>query len=284
MIDIQQFTPPLQKKVNQSLKFLKSIPSDNEPIELCYSGGKDSDVILRLAKEAGVNYRCIYRNTTIDPPGTVKHCKDVGAEIRMPERSFFELIEEHGLPNRFRRFCCGYLKEYKILNRSIIGIRRCESSKRSERYKEPTICRFYGKKKEENRVEHFYPILEWTDEDVEEFITKLGIKCAPVYYQNGSFDVKQRLGCMGCPMTTEKRRIETFKKYPNMVKCYIRACKRYWNSHPESTVHQRYDNVYEWFVRDVFFHTQKEWEEHKNNMFGKADYKSFLQEQFNIKL
>ena len=28
----------------------------NQPVEICYSGGKDSDVILELAKMAGINY------------------------------------------------------------------------------------------------------------------------------------------------------------------------------------------------------------------------------------
>lgn len=66
----------LNKKVNQSIKLLKVFASStDEPIELSYSCGKDSDVILRLAKMAGINYRAIYKNTTIDPPGTIKHCR-----------------------------------------------------------------------------------------------------------------------------------------------------------------------------------------------------------------
>lgn len=59
----------LQKKVKQSIKLLQSVQKryDGE-IEIAYSGGKDSDVILQLAKEAGIRYRAIYKNTTIDPP------------------------------------------------------------------------------------------------------------------------------------------------------------------------------------------------------------------------
>lgn len=62
-----EFSEGLKKKVEQSIKLLQSIKTD-EPIEVAYSGGKDSDVILELAKMAGINYRAIYKNTTIDPP------------------------------------------------------------------------------------------------------------------------------------------------------------------------------------------------------------------------
>ena len=55
---------------------------------------------------------------------------------------------------------------------------------REERYKEPQICRFYGSKK--NHVSVFMPILEWTDEDVSEFIKERNIKCHPIYYSGGA--------------------------------------------------------------------------------------------------
>ena len=39
-------TPQLEKKVEQSIKLLRSIPQDKGDIILAYSGGKDSDVVL----------------------------------------------------------------------------------------------------------------------------------------------------------------------------------------------------------------------------------------------
>ena len=41
----------LQKKVDQSIKLLK-VACKGKQVEVAYSGGKDSDVILQLAKEA----------------------------------------------------------------------------------------------------------------------------------------------------------------------------------------------------------------------------------------
>lgn len=215
----------LQHKIDASIKLLRSIQAEHqsEVIEVAYSGGKDSDVILQLAKEAGINFRAIYKNTTIDPPGTIKHAEDMCVEIIRPEKTFFQLIEENGLPSRFSRHCCRFLKEYKILDKVVIGVRREESRKRADRYKEPTECRFYGSKKE--HVEAIYPILEWTTQDVADFLQDRGIKCAPVYYdERGVFHAERRLGCMCCPLASKKKRLEQFRSHPGMVKQYVRRC------------------------------------------------------------
>lgn len=176
----------LQKKIDRAIRLLQGVQNgyDGE-IEVAYSGGKDSDVILQLAKESGIRYRAIHKSTTIDPPGTIAHVKEMGVEILRPKISFFNLVAKKGLPSRFYRFCCEQLKEYKVCNKAIIGVRKAESSKRAAIYKEPTECRYYGEKKEENHVEAIYPILEWTDEDVRNFIIDRKLKLAPIYYNSG---------------------------------------------------------------------------------------------------
>ena len=132
---------PLEKKIERALWLLRTTAADSDqPIEVSYSGGKDSDVILELARMVGIKYRAIYKNTTIDPPGTIKHCVENGVEV-VRRKSFAEVIQAKGFPTFIRRFCCLDLKEYKILDRSVQGIRRSESTKRAKRYKEPTVCR-----------------------------------------------------------------------------------------------------------------------------------------------
>lgn len=220
----------LQKKIDFAIKLLRAIPRDKE-IELSYSGGKDSDVILELAKMAGIPYRAIYKNTTIDPPGTVQHCKENGVEIVYPQKSFFEIIRQKGAPSRHFRFCCSELKEYKICDRAIQGIRRAESKAREERYQEPEICRIYNKRKKDP-VQVYLPILEWTDEDVEEFIYQRQIKCHPLYYDSdGTFNVKRRVGCIGCPLAY-KDGLFDFIKYPKMLRLWIRNVQIHMDSHP----------------------------------------------------
>ena len=275
----------LQKKIDGSIKLLRAVQKSrpNEIIEVAYSGGKDSDVILQLAKEAGINYRAIYKNTTIDPPGTIKHAQDMGAEIRQPKQTFFQIVAQKGFPNRMRRFCCELIKEYKIHNTIVMGVRRAESRKRAERYKEPSECRLYNNKTE--HVEAIYPILDWTNEDVAEFIADRNIKCAPIYYdENGNFHVERRLGCIGCPLAYKKKRIGEFKKHPGLVKAYIKAGRKYMETHPDSEIIRKYGNEYAYFYRNLYCTSEAEFNNINGGLFGKPDFKVFLEKYFNITL
>lgn len=276
----------LEKKVEQAVKLLQvCYKAAGEPLELAYSGGKDSDVILELAKMSGIEYRAIYKNTTIDPPGTIKHAMENGVEIRRPKESFFALMMKDGYPNRFKRFCCSVLKEYKILDNSVMGIRKCESVKRAKRYTEPTECRIYGSKK--NHVNVIYPILEWSDEDELEFIKERGIKLHPLYYrEDGSIDLSKRLGCMCCPLAYYKKRLQDFKKYPGMVRAYLRCGNEYLRSHPESKLAKQYSDVYEYFVANAFFDNHRNYVKAKlEGIFSdKPNYKQLIEDYFKIKL
>ena len=277
----------LEKKVEQAVKLLQvCYKAAGEPLEVAYSGGKDSDVILELAKLSGTEYRAIYKNTTIDPPGTIKHVMENGVEIRRPKDSFFSLMMKDGYPNRFRRFCCSVLKEYKILDNSVMGIRKCESTKRAKRYTEPTECRIYGSKK--NHVNAIYPILDWSDEDELEFIKERGIRLHPLYYRkDGSIDLAKRVGCMCCPLAYYKKRLLQFKQWPGMVKAYLRCGNEFLKSHPESKLAKQYSDVYEYFVANVFFDNHKDYA--KANSEGwlfseKPDCKQLIEDYFKIEL
>ena len=270
----------LQKKVDFAIKLLQSIPQDGD-IELSYSGGKDSDVILELAKMAGIPYRAIYKATTIDPPGTIAHAREMGAEVVRPQKTFFQLVSEFGYPNRFQRFCCSVLKEYKICDRAVQGIRRSESRKRAEKYKEPEVCRVYSAKE---KVKVYLPILEWTDEDVAEFIKERNIKCHPLYYQGGQFDVTQRLGCMGCPLASRKKRIQFFKENPKWLKAWIRAGQKWYISekYQNGKAKHKFKDAFEAMGYMLFCDNMDEFKEKTYTLFGEFDWKEFLQKEFNI--
>lgn len=275
-------TEELQKKVDRAIRLIQSAVKD-DVVEVSYSGGKDSDVILELTKMAGVKYRAIYKNTTIDPPGTIAHCKAAGAEIMKPVTTFFKLVEKKGMPTMRARFCCEKLKEYKVLDKAIQGIRRSESVKRSARYSEddPIICRIYGSKK--NHVSVILPILSWTDEDVEEFIGERGIKCHPLYYRGGQFDVKQRLGCLGCPLSP-KNAIKDFKQYPNFLKAYLKAAGKWWDTHPDTSSRKKFRDVYEVFVHNYYYNTYEAFDKAVHGMMGTIDCKKFIEDTFGIEL
>lgn len=274
----------LTNKERRAIKILRMYRGD-DPIEVSYSGGKDSDIILALTKEAGIPYRAIYKNTTIDPPGTSKHCKENGVEIVMPEERFLDIVARKGFPTRRARFCCEVLKEYKILDSAVQGIRRCESTGRAKRYSEaePIICRNYSKTE---HVNVFLPILDWSDKDVADYIDAHGIQCHPLYYNDrGESDVSQRLGCIGCPLVSDNG-LADFKQYPRMVKAWIEAGKIWWNREREQPLasEKKFGNIYALFAHNIFFDDYSSFQAANTSLFGVEDWKKRLEKYFEIKL
>lgn len=270
----------LKHKEDLAIKLLKQIPSDD--IELCYSGGKDSDIILYLARLAGIPFTAIYKNTTIDPPGTIKHCQENGVQIVQPKKSFFQLIEQKGFPTRRARFCCKELKEYKIKEHAILGIRRAESEQRKKRYKEPQICRIYSNTE---RVKQYLPILYWTNKDIEEYINANKIQLHPLYYNElGKFDRKKRLGCLGCPMSI-KCAINDFKQYPVLFKQWMKHGEIWWDTHPKAKSHKKFSSIYALMAHNLFFKSYKQFKPYDMpTLFGDEDWKQDLEDYFNINL
>lgn len=120
-----------------------------QPLIICNSGGKDSLVLIEIAKRSGIPFEVMHSHTTADAPETVyyvrqqmKELEDAGikVEIKMPTYqgnpiNMWSLIPLMGTPpTRIARYCCRILKETGGENRAIAtGVRNSESSKRSSR-------------------------------------------------------------------------------------------------------------------------------------------------------
>lgn len=149
--------PLLEAKIEKSKKslILASLMSKHyyhKPIIICYSGGKDSDVILRLAIETldPSEFEVLHSITTVDSPITNRYVNEVFAELKdkgiecrkkIPigkdgkPTNMWKLIPEKQIPpSRFHRYCCSVLKEASTPNRvAVLGVRGNESSKRQGR-------------------------------------------------------------------------------------------------------------------------------------------------------
>lgn len=206
-------------KVQMAIDRLKHF----EPPEgyyLAYSGGKDSECILQLAKMAGVKYDAVYNWTTIDPPELFRHVQTKDVHIAHPEKSMYRLIrEKRGLPTRQRRWCCAVLKERGGAGRFVMtGVRAAESQKRAGR-KMTETCFKDGTKRYMN------PIIDWTDEDVWEFIGNEGIKYCSLYDEGFT-----RLGCVGCPLGTKHGQAREFERWPKIAAAWKRAVEDAFNA------------------------------------------------------
>lgn len=264
----------LKKKINQAIRLIQSTCANKDDVEVAYSGGKDSDVILQLAKEAGIKFTARYKDTTIDPPGTIRHCREKGVEILKPTKTFKEIINEAGYPWAKERTCCRILKEYHTGAKNVIlGIRRAESRKRKLRYTEPTQCKVVGGA----HITQIFPILYWEDSDIVKFIKYRNIRVHPIYYDDkGVFHVERRLGCCGCPLMGKKKRVQFFKENTKWLKFWIKCGEAYYKN--------RTLNVYEYMVGVLFYKRMRDLEEIQNGLFGPMDCKEVLERRFNIKL
>lgn len=126
----------------RAIQRLKTFEPHEEPYYLCYSGGKDSDVIRILAELAGVKHDIVNNHTTADAPETVRYIRSIpNIQISYPEMTMWDLIVKKGMPpTRLMRYCCEELKERGGAGRvKITGVRWAESSKRKNNHGAVTI-------------------------------------------------------------------------------------------------------------------------------------------------
>ncbi|MFP4662685.1 MAG: hypothetical protein ACLFPF_10865, partial [Halanaerobiales bacterium] len=88
-----------ENKIKTSIERIKHFEPE-EGYHVAYSGGKDSDVILHLVKQAGVKFDAHYQLTTVDPPELVNYIRDKHpeVEIEIPEETMWELIPRKVMP------------------------------------------------------------------------------------------------------------------------------------------------------------------------------------------
>lgn len=223
-----------------------------KPMVIKYSGGKDSDVLLHLARRANIPIEVSHSLTTVDAPETVWHVRDVfraleldgiPASIRYAtykgQRTtmWSEIVRRGVPPTRLMRYCCSVFKESSGKGRMIAtGVRWQESSARAKRAayealaprKEDRIlvndndesrrlyedCRLKG-----TRVTN--PLIDWTDADVWQYIHDNHICTNPLYGMGYT-----RVGCVGCPMAGYIHRVNAFVRWPKYRQAYLHAFER----------------------------------------------------------
>ena len=228
---------------------------------IAFSGGKDSQCIYHLAEMAGVKFDAHYRVTSVDPPELVRFIKsqypnvsfDIPHDKDGKHISMWNLIPKKMMPpTRLVRYCCAVLKETGGVGRIVVtGVRHAESVRRKDMHGIITMPNGRTAKvaaendanfvetvrgvilnldndAERRTVEQCFrtnktmlnPIVDWEEEDVWEFLNDVAKVPHCVLYDRGY----KRLGCIGCPMSSNRER--ELEEYPKYREAYIRAFGR----------------------------------------------------------
>ena len=226
-----------------------SIRYYKQPISVCYSGGKDSEVIVDLSIKSKVPIIIQHSHTTVDAPEPVRHVRDSfkkwelqGQKVKIdyPENSFWAMLGiKTTPPTRLVRWCCETQKEAANKNKVILtGVRWDESTKRS---KNRGIVESNAKNKE-NRIilmndnddkrqlidkcmtlnlTTVNPIIDWDKQLRDDYISDNCIKCNPLY--SCGFN---RVGCVGCCLTSKKQKEKEFEYFPAFKNLYLKGFDR----------------------------------------------------------
>lgn len=197
----------------------------------------------RLLDMAGVPYCAKFSKTSVDPPELLSFIKKEHRDVIVedPRISMFQLIIKKGFPpTRICRYCCSEYKERNVCGRgdsilTLTGVRKAESPRRKSRAKFETCQADKG-------VNFFHPIINWTDEQVWDFIESEKIPYCCLYDEEGI----TRIGCVGCPLASAKKMVAEFKRWPLFEKAYLWAFEKMleWRSYDRWKT--KYD-VMDWY-------------------------------------
>lgn len=221
---------PLELKIEKAIALMQMYEQEALQLAehgyyLAFSGGKDSIVMERLAKLAGVKYGAWYNNTTIDPPELVRFIKREYPEVKWnnPKTHLCRrIIGKRTPPTRIHRWCCAEYKEkggdgtFKM-----IGVRVEESARRKGIWKEVVIHKYHR-----NNEKILCPVLYRTEKDVWEFIKQQNMPYCSLYDEGF-----ERLGCIGCPLSTPIGQKKAFARYPRYEALWKKAFKDLWENY-----------------------------------------------------
>lgn len=203
----------LENKIKEAKEILISIKEKLEsPLFLNFSGGKDSCCLVNLSLEIIEDVECIYMKSGLDLPGSVefveKQCKKFGLKLHITDPvkhyqgDFSYWVRKFGyFPATGYTWCSSRLKlrPERAYLRSIYGetplykctgVRRFESDRRKKIYalKSPI-----EKDWEHSGSFMVHPLINWTDNDVKEFLKSIHFEINENYKPYGVS------GCYYCP-------------------------------------------------------------------------------------
>lgn len=262
----------IEEKIDYSINVIKKAAmlaenATKKPLWLAFSGGKDSQVLYHLAKNAGVDFEAHMNFTSIDPPEVIRFVRENYPDVttHAPRQSVSSLaVKKHSLPTMRIRWCCEEFKETAGTGYvTLIGVRKNESAKRFKRelvekvhknknkrkqwdydtltYHSEVIAECMGNGNEKIVVS---PIREWTDNDVWNFLNKIvKVKHCSLYDRG-----YKRIGCICCPMSGYTQKLKELENYPHVKRNWIKAIKIMQGDGYFKTYKDSAEDFFEWWI------------------------------------
>lgn len=229
------FEQQIEEAIDRIKRFEKLAKSMSLPIEVGFSGGKDSQVVWHLCKLANINATAFF-NVSFESSTTRNFIKQYYPEVQfrqyVKQGFFHNAIVNHAcmLPTSEIAYCCNDYKhnpKYAV-HASITGVRRQESQRR--RYRPLLSIKNKSVSKKIAANEYFEtncmgfgspspitlnPIIDWYDDEVWEFCAKYNLP------RNPEYNITKRVGCMICPKRRFKDNFIYLFKYPKLVDAAI---------------------------------------------------------------
>lgn len=202
----------LKKLEAESIEIIREVVAEFERPVMLYSIGKDSSVMLRLAQKAfypaPIPFPLLHVDTSYKFPEMVKfrddYCKEIGVELKVYQ--FPDIEKENINPWDLGTVkCCSMLKTKALLNAlkeggydaAFGGARRDEEKSRAKervfsfrdingqwepKNQRPELWNIYNSKINKGESIRVFPISNWTELDVWQYIALENIPIVPLYY------------------------------------------------------------------------------------------------------
>lgn len=185
-----------KKKIEKTKEILERASREARNLTISWSGGKDSTLLLFMAREMDLTFDVIVTDTTFLFSRTYDFLERVGKELDVEYDLVRnqEAIDKDINPYDYsREECCGAHKTENLLSAIeernidylVVGIRRDEHPARADET--------YFSEREDPDHTRVHPILEWSEKEVWEYTREHSIPYNPLYDEG-----YRSIGCIYC--------------------------------------------------------------------------------------